>query len=58
MKFGTVLHRKGIDTLVSLSWAVSAISLYEASKVYDTKTVKNTPEDKTVLHEAGYNYCE
>ena len=28
--------------------------LPEANKVYDTKTVKNTPEDKTVLHEAGY----
>ena len=39
---------------MSLSWVVSAIPLSEINKVYDTKTVKNTPEDKTVLHEAGY----
>lgn len=53
VKFGTVLYRKGIDTSVSLSRALNVIPLSEANKVYDKKTVKNTPEDKTVLHEAG-----
>ena len=53
MKFGIMLYRKGIDPLVSLSWALSAIT-YPKANNHDTKAATNTPEDKIVLHEAGY----
>jgi len=53
MKFGTILYRKGIDPLVSLSWALSAITYFKANN-HDTKAATNTPEDKIILHEAGY----
>ena len=49
MKFGTILYRKGIDPLVSLSWALSAIT-YPKANNHDTKAATNTPEDKIVLH--------
>ena len=47
------MYHNGIDTLVCLSWALSAIPLSEANNVNEKTTVKSTPDDKTVLHEAG-----
>ena len=39
--------------MVSLSWALSAITYPEANN-HDKKAATNIPEDKIVLHEAGY----
>ena len=55
MKFGTILYRKGIDVLVSLSWALSAQSTPEETVVLAHITPTKQQSDKvTVLHDAAY----
>ena len=55
MKFGTILYRKGIDVLVSLSWALSAQSNQEETAVLAHITPTKQQSDKaTVLHDAAY----
>jgi len=39
MKFGTVLYHRGVDLLVSLSWALGDNSLSEDTSVQHYKTV-------------------
>lgn len=61
MKFGTILYRKGVDLLTSLSWALgTALHLQahtpEAGK--ENVLIQDSPNDSTykqrVLSEAGY----
>ena len=55
MKFGTILYGKGIDALVSLSWALSAQSTQEETTVLTHITPTKQQSDKaTVLHDAAY----
>ena len=52
MKFGTILYRRGVDLLVSLSWALSANSSTEDITV---KPTTGKQSDKfSVLHTAAY----
>ena len=56
MKFGTILYCRGIDLLVSLSWALSANSPFE--DIQDTTVKHITPTAKqsdklAALHNAG-----
>jgi len=54
MKFGTILYRKGVDVLVSLSWALSCQGVQESTDKDDIHEHKPIIEDtKTVLHNAA-----
>ena len=54
MRFGTILYRKGIDIMVSLSWALSAIPFPNHTCEPYTTTTKQTSNKSTKLHEASY----
>jgi len=53
MKFGTILYRKGVDILISLSWALSGIPSVEDNDDDNSFSV-SVPNNKVVLYEAGY----
>ena len=55
MKFGTILYRKGINVLESLSWALGAnsSSQYDFSELNIMPATKSPCNDQT-LHEAAY----
>ena len=53
MKFGTILYRRGVDVLVSLSWALSCQGVQESTDKDDIHEHKPIIEDtKIVLHNA------
>ena len=54
MKFGTILYRTGIDILVSLSWALSAVPFSSQTHEAHTPTIKHFSEKSSTLHEASY----
>ena len=49
MKFGTVLYRTGIDIMVSLSWALSAIPFSNQTYEAYTPTIKHFSEKSSTL---------
>ena len=54
-KFGTILYHKGIDVLVSLSWALSSQSLPQDSP-HDEHTCGDATkltDNKAVLHDGA-----
>ena len=61
MKFGTILYRKGVDLLTSLSWALgTALHLQAHASEEDGENIliREGPNDSTykqrMLSEAGY----
>ena len=54
MKFGTILYSTGIDILVSLSWALSAVPFSSYTCETYTPTIKHYSDKTTTLHEASY----
>ena len=55
MKFGTILYRKGVDVLVSLSWALSTQSTSQECSDEDHNCVHGPviEDNKMVLHNAA-----
>ena len=55
MKFGTILYRKGVDVLVSLSWALSTQSTSQECSDEDHNCVHRPviEDNKTVLHNSA-----
>ena len=55
MKFGTILYRRGVDVLVSLSWALNAQNTSQEYTNDDHKCVHGpiVEDNKTVLHNAA-----
>jgi len=55
MKFGTMLFRRGIDILISLSWALSSQQFSDEDSENDQNPAYTSVRDnKVVLYEAGY----
>ena len=50
MKYGTILYRKGIDTLVSLSWALGACS---STHLDEVQSISKENRQRAVFYEAG-----
>ena len=56
MKFGTILYRKGVDVLVSLSWALSSVQGFAQKYTDGDHMCVHGPiieDNKTVLHNAA-----
>lgn len=61
MKFGTILYRKGVDLLTSLSWALGTALYLQAHTPEageENVLIQDSPNDSTykqrVLSETGY----
>ena len=54
MKFGIILYSTGIDILVSLSWALSAVPFSSYTCETYTPTIKHYSDKTNTLHEASY----
>ena len=54
MKFGTILYRRGVDLLVSLSWALSANSPTEDTVVKHVTPTTKQSDKLSILHNAAY----
>ena len=53
MKYGTILYRKGIDTLVSLSWAMGACSSTHLDEVQSiSESISKENRQRAVFYEA------
>ena len=54
MKFGTILYRRGVDLLVSLSWALSTNSPFDDTTVKHITPTAKQSDKLAILHNAGH----